>query len=452
MLRTGYHRAMSWRILSMFALVLAFLTPAISAQAEGFLVGLRLPPTTAEAAALEAAQAAIAQEVQALGGEVKYRYRLIPTVLVDLPAEAAAQLMGSPAVSYVEPDGQVGIPEPEGAEPERIELSFEWLPWGVERIGADKVHHPPKARTAWAALALFGSLLTSLRLRRRGRALLLLAMLLSTLSLTGCGLIYIRVQPATVGFMGEGVRVALLDSGIDMDHLDLRKNYRGGYDFVNDDPEPRDDNGHGTEVAGVLAARENGFGLIGVAPRAELWAVKVLDETAHGQISDLVRGLEWAVEHGMQIVNMSLGVTEDYKTLREAVRAAWEAGLLLVAPSGNDSGRVLYPAAYPEVIAVSATDKHDRLAWFSNTGPEVELTAPGVEIPTTSLGNRYTLANGTSFAAPHVAGVAALLISAGVEGNEALRARLDGTAQDLGLEVTAQGYGLVDAVSAVFGR
>jgi len=436
-----------------FALLILIALPV---QAEDFLVGLRLP-LGLEAAALEVAQAAVAQEVEALGGEMEYRYKLIPVVLVDLPPEAAAQLLEKPGVSYVEPDGEVAIPEPEAAEPERIELSFEWLPWGVERIGADRVHHPPHPpRTAWLMTA-FGFLSFSLvSLRRRGRVLLplLLAVLLSlsTLALTGCGLIYIRVHPATVGFMGEGVKIALLDSGIDMDHFDLKKNYRGGYDFVNEDPDPRDDNGHGTEVAGVLAARENGFGLIGVAPRAELWAVKVLDATAHGAISDLVRGLEWAVEHGMEIVNMSLGVTEDYKTLREAVRAAWEAGLLLVAPSGNDSGKVLYPAAYPEVIAVTATDEDDNLAWFSNTGPEVELAAPGVEIPTTSLGGRYILATGTSFAAPHVAGVAALLISAGVEGNEALRARLDNTAQDLGLEVTAQGYGLVDAVRAVFGH
>jgi subtilisin len=245
--------------------------------------------------------------------------------------------------------------------------------------------------------------------------------------------------------------VALLDSGIDPDHLDLKANYRGGYDFVNDDPLPWDDNGHGTEVAGVLAARENGFGLIGVAPQAELFAVKVLGSDARGTISDVAKGLEWAIQHGMQVVNMSLGTLEDSRTLREAVHAAWEAGLVLVAPVGNESGRVLYPAAYDEVIAVAATDKDDRLAWFSNFGPQVELAAPGEEVPTTYPGNRYQLASGTSFAAPHVAGVAALLISSGIEDNREVRARLDQTAEELGLPHEEVGFGLVDAAHAVLG-
>ncbi|MFQ6117990.1 MAG: S8 family peptidase, partial [Candidatus Bipolaricaulia bacterium] len=318
-----------------------------------------------------------------------------------------------------------------------MKLSFEWLPWGVDRIDAEVVHHPPRellalhniqsavesplplgerrevrGTVAITPIPTFppqggrrrddGSLLLMLLLflllglirRNHLRSLLLVSLALSilTIFLTGCDLINIRVHPGTQGPEGEGVRVALLDSGIDPDHLDLKANYRGGYDFVNHDPFPWDDNGHGTEVAGVLAARENGVGLIGVAPRAELFAVKVLGQDARGAISDVAKGLEWAIEHGIRVVNMSLGTPEDSQVLREAVRAAWEAGLVLIAPAGNESGRVLYPAAYSEVIAVAATDKDDKLAWFSNTGPQVELAAPGEEIPTTYPGNRYRLA------------------------------------------------------------
>lgn len=419
-------------------------------------------------------------ELEALGGRVEHRFQVVSALLAEVPYDSLSELETAPWVSYIEPDGEVRAPEPEPLTPreEGLRITFEWLPWGVDRIDAEVVHHPPSAHPG--ALALGSVLLvaflagvrmrvrarsSSRRMSRRGRGPLPLALgpglgvgvgvavlaLALAVLLGGCELLNIRIRPSTVGPRGEGVNVALLDTGLDPDHPDLRANYRGGYDFVNGDPDPRDDNGHGTQVAGVLGARENGFGLVGVAPRVNLWELKVLDSHAQGSISDVVRGLEWALEHGMQIVNMSLGTPEDSRTLREAVRAAWEAGLVLIAPVGNESGRVLYPAAYPEVIAVGAIDREGELAWFSNTGPEVELVAPGEEIPTTYLEGGYRLASGTSFAAPHVAGVAALLISAGVEDNEEVRRRLISTAEDLGLEPYAQGYGLVDAEHAVLG-
>lgn len=420
------------------------------------LIGLRGGPPLPAQAETEAKSVSPAPmaELAALGARIEYCYQFINAVLAELPEEALPGLASSPWIRFIEPDREVKAPEPLAAE--ELKLTWEWLPWGVERIGADKVHHPPKGLSLALSLLLF---LPLVRLRP-GRAWPWLALALGglvlilvlLLILTGCEPPYIRVRPSTRGYAGEGVKVALLDSGLDPAHPDLRANYKGGYDFVNNDPEPWDDNGHGTEVAGILAAAEDGFGIVGVAPKAELYAVKVLGGNAHGMISDVVKGLEWAIAHGMQVVNMSLGTPEDSRALREAVSAAWAAGLVLVAPAGNEASSVLYPAAYPEVIAVSATTATDRLAPFSNFGPEVDLAAPGEEIPTTFPGGRYRLANGTSFAAPHVAGAAALLISSGIRDNREVRARLEETAEDLGLPRAEQGFGLVDAARAVFGR
>lgn len=396
-----------------------------------------------------AASGPFASEVAAQAGQIIHRYGFVNLVLAEVPEEALAKLSASPYVRFIERDGEVAAPEPLAVE--ELKLTWEWLPWGVERIGADRVHHPPErlSLVLLLVLPLLGFSARLGRLRRAGLASLALSL---ALLLAGCEPPYIRVRPNTEGYTGAGAKVALLDSGLDPDHPDLRGNYRGGYDFVNGDSQPWDDNGHGTEVAGIVAAREDGFGVVGVAPQAGLYAVKILGSDARGAISDVVKGLEWAIQHGMEIVNMSLGTPEDYQALREAVQAAWEAGLVLVAAAGNEAGSVLYPAAYPEVLAVSGTGKDDRLVGSSNFGPEIDLAAPGEELPTTYPNGRYRLATGTSFGAAHVTGVAALLVSSGVRDNRAVRARLEGTAEELGLPRQEQGAGLVDAAHAVLGE
>jgi subtilisin family serine protease len=425
---------------------LMLLLVALSLPAYGtsrVLIGLGGEPLSPEA------REAVETELTALAGRTVYEYHFINVVLAEVSEEAVTELAANPYVRFIERDGVVAAPEPLDAQ--ELKLTWEWLPWGVERIDAEVVHHPPKSLLA--SLLLLPSLGLAWKRSRLGRMLpASLALLGLALLLVSCDFINIRTQPDTQGYEGEGVQVALLDTGIDPDHPDLQENYRGGYDFVNNDTQPWDDNGHGTEVAGIVAARENGFGLVGVAPRAELFAVKVLGSDARGAISDVVKGLEWAIQQGMQVVNMSLGTPEDSQALREAVSAAWEAGLVLVAAAGNESGSVLDPAAYQEVIAVSGTNKDDRLAWSSNFGPEIDLAAPGEEIPTTYPGDRYRLASGTSFAAPHVTGTAALLISSGIRDNRAVRARLEETAEELGLPRQEEGAGLVDAAHAVLGE
>ncbi|MBU0909530.1 MAG: S8 family serine peptidase, partial [Proteobacteria bacterium] len=190
-----------------------------------------------------------------------------------------------------------------------------------------------------------------------------------------------------------------------------------------------------------------------------LYAVKVLDGSGSGYLSWIIAGIEWAVDNGMDIANISIAGPNS-PVLQDACKAAYDAGLLLIAAGGNTrSGDVLYPAAYDSVIAVSGSYQSDLPAWFSPMDTEVELMAPGVEILSTTAGGEYALLSGTSQAAPHVTAVAALLMSAGqvdvngdgLANNQDIRLRLQQTAVDLGDEGRDEvyGFGLVDAVAAI---
>ena len=163
--------------------------------------------------------------------------------------------------------------------------------------------------------------------------------------------------------------MAILDTGIDYTHEDLDGNYRGGYDFVFGDDDPFDDsrNSHGTHVAGIIAAEKNGIGVVGVAPEAEIYAVKVLDGAGFGTEDWIIAGIEWAVSNGVDVINMSL-TGPDRQGLREACEQARNAGILLVAAGGNSlagGGPVKYPAAYNSVIAVTGTDALDLPGYFA---------------------------------------------------------------------------------------
>jgi subtilisin len=256
------------------------------------------------------------------------------------------------------------------------------------------------------------------------------------------------------GHTGVGAKIAILDTGIDYTHPDLG-NYVGGYDFVNGDSDPMDDHGHGTHCAGIAAASSGDGGVVGVAPDASLYGVKVLDSQGSGYYSDIAAGLEWThtnqTDGQMHVASMSLGGGRGSTTLERACNAAADSGVFVVAAAGNDGrNRVSYPAKYPSVVAVSATDDADGLAWFSNRGDEIELAAPGVAINSTVPGADYESWSGTSMACPHVAGVAALVMADGTSGGDA-RSRLQQTAEDLGSPGwdNKYGYGLVDAEAAV---
>ena len=255
---------------------------------------------------------------------------------------------------------------------------------------------------------------------------------------------------------GANVGVAVLDTGIDDGHESLPDPV-DGTNTVDDTHWGDDGNGHGTHVAGTVAALNNDIGVVGVGPEIDLYAVKVLDDDGGGSWASVTEGIEWAVENEVPILNMSLG-GGDSETLGDAVSAAHEAGHLLVASAGNDGnpgGRgdnVGYPAAYDEVVAIAASDNNDNRARFSSTGPQVELIAPGQDVLSTVPGDEYEEYSGTSMSAPHVAGIAALVWdaeNASLGDNEMIRGILQETAEDLGLDDEHQGYGLARADKAV---
>jgi len=335
---------------------------------------------------------------------LKHRFKRIKALSVKLTDQAIAELQNDPSVAYIEEDSTVSVIESEFGNSEYLAT------WGVSRIGSEAVH---------AA----------------------------------------QVQ-------GANIKIAVLDTGIDYTHPDLDNNYRGGINII--DPNlpagPFDDswNSHGTHVAGIIAAELNGNGVVGVAPQASLYAIKTLDNSGNGYLSDVIAGIEWAIANNIDIINMSLGLRRDSPALAEACTKAYEAGILLVAAAGNTGiyglGEVLYPARYSTVIAVGATTPDDTLNLTSAVSPDVDLVAPGSNVYSSIAYSGYNVLTGTSQASPHVAGVAALILSAGLRdlngdhtvNNKDLRLQLQNNTFDLGEPERDDiyGYGLVNAAAA----
>jgi len=237
------------------------------------------------------------------------------------------------------------------------------------------------------------------------------------------------------GNKGTGVKIGIIDSGIDYLHQDLDGVYAGGEDFVENDGDPADVYGHGTHVAGTACAEDNDSGVVGVAPGCALYSLRVLNDSGSGSWGATVAAMDWAVLNGLQVVNLSLGSSQNPgSTVKAAFDNAEAAGLVIVAAGGNSGtpngkgNNVIYPAKYASVIAVAATDKNDTRPSWSSTGEEIELAAPGVSVlsswndgdsphnpqPFILDGDWYKEGSGTSMASPHVAGAAALIIAAGV--------------------------------------
>ena len=254
---------------------------------------------------------------------------------------------------------------------------------------------------------------------------------------------------------GEGVAVAVLDTGIDGNHEDLPE-LAGGTNTYDHTPWDYDGDGHGTAVAGIIAAQDNGLDVVGVAPGVRLYSVKVMAGGYGGSASSVSLGIEWVVweaEASIPIINMSLAFPEGalgLDILEAACDSAYEQGHLVAAAAGNQASSVRYPAAFESVIAVSASTADDSFCCWSNRGPEIEFIAPGEDILTTQPDNQYGEVSGTSYACAHVAGVAALTWAAHPDlSNVELRQLLRKTAEDLGLGWMYQGSGLVRADWAV---
>lgn len=259
------------------------------------------------------------------------------------------------------------------------------------------------------------------------------------------------------GDTGAGVKIAVIDTGIDYHHLDLAPRYKGGYNFVAKNTDPLDDNGHGTHTAGIIAATVNGSGVKGVAPEASLYALKVLAANGSGSYSSIIAALDWCVTNHMQIASMSLGADANSTALHNACDAAYQAGVLLVAAAGNSGAipsgmttAVNFPARFTSVMAVAAVDQTLAHPYWSSVGPQVEISAPGVSILSDRLGGGLVKMDGTSMACPHVTGVAALLLAKGYASAASVRSRMDKTATDLGAagRDATFGWGMVNAAKA----
>jgi len=190
---------------------------------------------------------------------------------------------------------------------------------------------------------------------------------------------------------GHGIKVAVLDTGIDLHHADLR--VAGEVTFVKGTTSGDDDSGHGTLVAGIIAALDNDYGTVGIAPEAKLYSVKILNKDGVGDVSTVLSGIEWAIDNDMQVINISCGsLTNMPSRVRKALDKAYDAGIVIVASAGNDGttegeGDTIWaPAKYQSVIAVGAIDEFNRRNISSGTGDTLELVAPGINIHSTALG------------------------------------------------------------------
>lgn len=352
----------------------------------------------------ESAQQALLKN---FGASVIKPLKLINGMSVYLPPQAERAILSRLEVLRVDDDILLSIPQktaapPRGKKPPKEDPPppQQDLPWGVDRIEAD---------TVWGETT------------------------------------------------GLGIKVAVMDTGIDLDHPDLAGNIKGNENLINLRKSGDDDNGHGTHVAGIIAAVNNDIGVVGTGPEIYLYAVKVLDRNGSGYLSDLIEGLDWCINNGMNVVNMSLGAPYDNRSFHDAIAGAYRAGLIQVAAAGNNGetdGAILYPAKYPETIAVSAVGKNTEgslyFAPFSSYGDEIDVTAPGVDIKSTYKGSVYKVLSGTSMAAPHVSGVAALAISVwGPLSPDDMKSHLKETAKDLWLDFIEQGAGLIRADLAI---
>jgi subtilisin family serine protease len=252
----------------------------------------------------------------------------------------------------------------------------------------------------------------------------------------------------------EDVIVAVIDTGVDLQHSDLQGHLTEGYNVVNDTGSPADDVGHGTHVAGVIAALVNNQeGIAGMSWHNKIMPVKVLDNTGAGSTYDVARGIIWAVDHGAKVINLSLGNYAEAEFLHDAIRYAYERDVVLVAATGNDNtSDPGYPAAYPEVLAVSATDAAQERAFFSNYGEYIDVVAPGVNIASTYPGNQYAALSGTSMASPHVAALAAMIRSVNPQlSSQEVTDIIRKTASDMGPQGKDDyfGYGQINVQKAL---
>lgn len=212
---------------------------------------------------------------------------------------------------------------------------------------------------------------------------------------------------------GEGVTIAVIDTGCDLDHPDLKNNIVGGKNFIEHDKDPYDKNGHGTHTAGTIAAEDNATGMVGVAPKAKIMPVKALSDNGNGNLDAVVKAIMWSADNQADFISMSLGSPNSAKPLQNAIDYAASKGSIIFCAAGNSGTDVdiMYPAKYEQTIAIGAIDRNLQRTSFTCSGETLDFLAPGHDILSCVPGRRYALMSGTSMSTPFAVGCAALLLS-----------------------------------------
>jgi subtilisin family serine protease len=209
---------------------------------------------------------------------------------------------------------------------------------------------------------------------------------------------------------GEGIVVAVIDTGCDIYHDDLKNNLVEGINLVEKNKDPIDKCGHGTHVAGTIAAENNGLGMVGVAPKAKIMPIKALDDSGRGNNQDIIQGIYWSVDRGVDFITMSLGSPVPSKKLEEAIEYARQKNVVVFCAAGNsgEESEILYPAKYDYPISIGAIDQNFNRTNFTCSGEELDFLAPGHDILSCYPGNAYAKMSGTSMSNPFAVGCAAL--------------------------------------------
>jgi len=228
------------------------------------------------------------------------------------------------------------------------------------------------------------------------------------------GLKLLGIPPLWKDTQGEGIKVAVLDTGIALEHPDLQPAILEARDFTRSPSAAYDAQGHGTHVSGIIAARRNAHGIVGVAPESKIITAKVLNDEGAGTSKDIVAGIHWAVESGADILSMSLGSPEPDEEIHQALLHAISKGIFVITAAGNegpDLDTVGYPAGFSEMVAVGSIDRRKNLSQFSSRGRQVDVVAPGDEITSCYPPRSYATLSGTSMATPFISGVVALALA-----------------------------------------
>jgi thermitase len=252
----------------------------------------------------------------------------------------------------------------------------------------------------------------------------------------------------------EHIVIAVIDTGVDLHHPDLRRRLTDGYNVIENNDFPDDDNGHGTHVAGIIASETNNKeGVAGITWYNKIMPIKALGAEGYGTSFDVAKGIIWAVDHKADVINLSLGNYQPSSLLEEAIDYAYDHNVVLIAAAGNENtSQPSFPAAYPQVLSVAAVDYAGQRAPFSNYGDYIDVAAPGVQIASTFFNQQYAALSGTSMASPHVTGLAGLLLSVNPHlTNREVMDIIKNTAYDLGIPGTDNdfGSGLIDVKNAL---